>query len=524
MLCEAGLPLLIAWRSAMISRLKWIMVGVMLLAATLASAANWPQLEQRLQQWQGAKEVVLPAGVDPLEDKILAPVVEMVLEHGFAVLPSGSKSSAGLSIQVRDTSAGKRLLLQRAGDGALLAMEKLVAAEPTSAVVIRTGVEVEDQAALATSTNPASCGNPASPAVPAPPCTVKLAVTTTAQQLSVQSQSQPLTPGEVLFELDGAPLQLVSWPDASGGTDFYLLYNDCVQRAHSDGNRLELLEKFSSPVHPTRALHLDIGDLNSDGQPELAVVWAEDLRGVADGTNSLLHSWVLSATSEGLRAISQDLEGYVALSAAEGHLQKRSQYKPFTPDVFALTMEEGKLVVGETPVAQQQRLLFNQLPWPDSNRALVWNDDQRLMLVASGEDARIPGSTLLTDFGRYQGPTVSIPLRDPEYRSGFSAADRIMAKNYTLNRRMLRHADSVYTLVRARSEGMLLLGQASGADRLIEINSQGNSLAARYPFAPVEAFIVDFSIEDKEGQRAAVLLNEKADGSGKAYLRLQQAL
>jgi hypothetical protein len=494
------------------------MVGVMLLAATLASAANWPQLENRLQQWQGEKEVVLPAGVDPLEDEVLAPVLDLLLEQGFAVLPSGSTSSAGLSIEVREISSGKRLLLKRAGDGAILAMEKLAASAPASAVVISTAPQGNASSMVAA---PAI---PPAPVLPAQVSIAKVAVTSRPLQLSVQHQPQQVAAGEVLFELDGAPLQLVSWPAAGGGTDFYLLYNDFVQRVHSDGNSLQLLEKYSSPVRPTRALHLDIGDLDRDGQAELAVVWAEDIRGVADGTNSKLHGWVLSAAGEGLRAISNDLEGYVALNVGEGRLQKRLPYEAFAPDVFALTMEQGKLVVGDKPVAQQERLLFNQLQWPDNSRALVWNDEQRLMLVAQGRDSRIPGSTLLTDFGIYQGPTVSIPLQEPEYRSGFSASDRIMAKDYTLNRRMLRHADSVFTLVRARSAGMLLVGRPSGADRLVEISNAGNSLGASYPFAPVEAFIIDFSLMGNDPVQAAVLLNEKADGSGRAYLRFQQQL
>jgi len=187
-------------------------------------------------------------------------------------------------------------------------------------------------------------------------------------------------------------------------------------------------------------------------------------------------------------------------------------------------MKNGQVAVSDHAVTQQGRLLFNQLQWPDNSRALVWNDEQRLMLVAQSDDNRIPGSTLLTDFGLYQGPTVSIPLREPEYRSGFSANDRIMAKDYTLNRRMVRHGDTVFTLVRARTEGLPLVGRPSGADRLIEIVNEGNQLAARYPFAQVEAFIVDFSIADKAGHQAAVLLNEKADGRGKAYLRLQKEL
>jgi len=292
--------------------IKWIIVSAVLLVATVAGAANWPQLQNRLQNWQGDKEVILPAGVDPLEDTVLAPVMEVLLEQGFAILPDGSTSNTGLTIEVRDTRSGKRLLLKRAADGAIVAMEKLTAsAVPPAvneAVVLRTTPHV----------NGVAVATPETPAAPAQVRGTRVAISTTPTQISVQHQPQPVAQGEALFELDGAPLQLVSWPAIGGGTDFYLLYDRYVQRVHSDGSSLQLCEKFTVPVKPTRALHMDIGDLDSDGQPELAAVWAEDVRGVADGTNSLLHGWVLAAGLNGLRPVSKDLEGYVALKGDEG--------------------------------------------------------------------------------------------------------------------------------------------------------------------------------------------------------------
>jgi hypothetical protein len=115
-------------------------------------------------------------------------------------------------------------------------------------------------------------------------------------------------------------------------------------------------------------------------------------------------------------------------------------------------------------------------------------------------------------------------LENPEYRSGFSAADRILAREVFLGRRLVRQADAVYTLIRGRSEGLPLVGRAGGADRLVEIRNAGNNLRAGYPFAAVDAFIVDFALYGANDSRAVMLLNEKADGSGGSYLRFQQRL
>ncbi|MCD6527143.1 MAG: hypothetical protein J7K75_09160 [Desulfuromonas sp.] len=485
---------------------------LMLLLSSAVLAANWPQLEKRLQQWPGEKEVTLPAGVDPFDDPLYASVVDLLLEQGFAILPTAGEAKGGLVLNFRTTSRGQMLLLKRASDGALLAMEKLETVTVPQMNPLTSG-PITEPIVLRTAPRHSS----AQLIVPTP-------AMTTASVLSVQHPVQPSVAGEVLFELNGAPLQVVVWSTADEGLDLYLMYDGYVQRMHSNGQSLQLLERFTPPLSVSRALHLEIGDLNSDGQPELAAVWAEDVRGVADGTNSLLHSWVLTVSSPGIKAVSDDLGGYIDLAAGQGRLQKREEYRSFAPEVYALSMDNGSVAVSGQPIAIGTRLLFDQLEWPDSQRALVWNDEQRLMLVATSAKTRIPGSTLLTDFGQYRGPVVSIPLEEPEYRSGFSANDQVLAREVSLARRMVRRQDDVFTLVRGRSEGMALIGRAHGADRLVAISSVGNSLQASYPFAAIEAFIVDFGLYGAQVPQAAVLLNEKADGSGRSYLRLQKQL
>jgi hypothetical protein len=47
-------------------------------------------------------------------------------------------------------------------------------------------------------------------------------------------------------------------------------------------------------------------------------------------------------------------------------------------------------------------------------------------------------------------------------------------------------------------------------------------LIPEYPFAPVEAFIIDFALLSEGGRTGALLLiNEKEDAGGKAFLLFQ---
>lgn len=503
--------------------LKGLIVCALLCVATVVSAASWPQVENRLQQWRGTKEITLPQGVDPFEDQLFTPVAETALMHGYVILPDGATTNSGLVFSIRNTSRGKMLVLKRGEDGALLAMEKIGSTTLSTTTMAKTQIAATPSVAAVAPVPPI----PLAPivqsvALSTPQRSISPVITASTTTLSVQHPAPAIAQNEIVFEMDGTPIQVVVWPVVGGGVDLYVMYDDAIQQMHSDGSSLRLGQRFEAPISPVRALRLDIGDMDSDGQPELAAVWAEDIRGVSDGTNSLIHSWVLSVTNGGgLKAISDDLAGYVALTGSKAYLQKRLEFAAFAPEVYALSLAGDSVMVSEKPIRLDTRLLFNQLEWPNNNSALVWNDDDRLMLVAQNKNTRIAGSTLLTDFGRYQGPVVSIPLKDPEYRSGFSAGDRVMAREVVLGRRLIEQQGSVFTLVRGRSKGLPLVGRPSGADRLVKIDRTEHGLSADYPFAAIEAFVVDFSVYDQNGLEAIVLLNEKADGSGRSYLRMQ---
>ena len=502
------------------SGIKWLMVGALLLIATVAGAANWDKIQQRLQSWPGAKEVTLPAEVDPLDESPLSPLVNTLLEQGYALLPAASTNKSGLVIETRTTGKGEIVALKRAADGALLAMERLPATvkAPPAATSAPVTSPVAVQPAPAPATPVAVTPVPAST-----PTVVYVGKRKEMEVVSVQHPQQlQQSPGEAVFELNDTPMQMVMWPTSDGFYDLFFLYDNRIEKLHYSNGSLRPVATFATPVKPTRALHLDIGDMNSDGQPELAAVWAEDVYDVAAGTNSLLHSWILTVTDNGMTTISDDLGGYIKLDNQRAFYQKRAEFKAFANKVYPLTMHNNRVTVAAEPVnSSSAQLIFDQLVYPDGKQSLVWNKNQRLILAAANSNERIVGSTLLTDFGQYHGPYVSIPLADPGYRGGFSSTDRVLAKNVYLGRRMQMHNDTIYTIVRGRSNGMMLLGNTSGADKLVAITGNGTTLSTSFPFAAVDAFIIDFCVYGNSAPKALLLLNEKADGSGSAYLRMQ---
>lgn len=79
------------------------------------------------------------------------------------------------------------------------------------------------------------------------------------------------------------------------------------------------------------------------------------------------------------------------------------------------------------------------------------------------------------------------------------------------------------TVHSGRKAGNFFSGQAEGEDRLAFVSKQRSGLSITYPFLPVKSFILDFSvIEGKNSVEALLLINEKADGGGQAFLLRQQ--
>lgn len=485
--------------------------------SSLVFATTWPQLESRLVAWDGAKEVQLPAGVDPLEDPHFAPVVEMLLDEGFAVHTAEQKNTTdGLILKKHQGASGIRLVLSRASDGALLALEPLVSPSSSEA-------DVSGRAeAKVLSTASASR---------APAETLRIESTSQARTMKVGSASPSVVGGEVLVDMPGTPRSIATWAASKsplGDFHVFALYDARLVHFCYHSGHLEQIAEFIPSTRVSRGLRLECSDLDGDGAPELAPVWVEDIYSVDEGTESRLHSWVVEVDSDGsMVARSDDLEGYLALVEEQLYLQERGEYSAFTSEVYAVKLADGAYRRSAAPVTQAQHWVFNHARWPDNRRVLIWNDDQRLVLATrsgeSGGHGTYTAGTLLSDFGSYVGTNIYVPLEEPEYRSGFSAHDKVMARKVAVPRRMHPHGEALFTLARGRETGMPLVGKPSGRDKLVQINATQAGLQAHFPFAPVDAFILDFDLlEQQSGDLGAILLlNEKQDGSGKAYLQVQ---
>jgi hypothetical protein len=458
----------------------------------------------------------------------------MLLHKGFAVHTAEQEGAAdGLILKRHKGANGTRLVLSRARDGALLALEDLASAESNdnAADAVPEASAPHDKQGSTSSSEKKVLSTASISQSSAEP--LRIESTPRDHTLRVRSVSPSPVGSDLLIDLPGAPRSIATWAGAQAAQgDFHLfaLYDAKLTHFCYRSGHLEQIADFVPPVSVSRGLRLECHDLDEDGIPELAPVWVEDIYSVDEGTESRVHAWVVELEPDGeMRVASADLEGYLALVDEQLYVQERGEHSTFASPVYRVEFGGEAYGRSSAPVTQAQHWVFNHAPWPDHDRVLIWNDDQRLVLAtrsASGDKSASQSATgtLLADFGTYVGASIYVPLEKPEYRSGFSAQDKVMARKVHVPRRMLPLGDALYTLARGREAGLPLVGKPSGRDKLVQINVAHTGLQARFPFDPVDAFILDFDIlEHQKGHQGAfLLLNEKQDGTGRAYLQVQE--
>ncbi|MEZ4485056.1 MAG: hypothetical protein R2864_10845 [Syntrophotaleaceae bacterium] len=469
-----------------------------MLPATL-SAGDWPNIERALHDWQGPKQVLLRSSLaDPLLSPLVQDLLEELLGAGFTVVPApqGAAAETGLVLDLRIADAAEVLALRRAEDGAIIAFERH--AGVSKAVV-----------AVPVAAPPVKSAEKKQAAVPAP-----------ASAPVVSATTRPAGPLYGPLELQGQPRQLAVLDGGEiMGLELGLLQDDKLVRYRLEEFGLAAQGEFSPDLEGKRALHLDAADLDGDKIPELAVVWVEDVRGIYQGTESKPHAWLLS---KDLQPLAGEQSGYLRLYDNQAVVQRRGPYKPFKGPVMSLVSREGVWSVDEKPV-EWGGDIFASSP-VDERLALSRDDRDRLQLVGRALGKALPGGLLLQDLGKFAGPQVAVPLETPEYRSGFGKDDLVRETYHVLPPRVAQAADgSVYTISRGRSAGLPLLGKPSGQDRVVKVLRRGHQLLLEQPFAGVDAYILDFALLEKPGERPAVilLLNDKEDGSGLAHLLIQ---
>lgn len=461
---------------------------ILLLGFCLANglaAATWPALEKALESWQGAREVQLRgAADDPLASAELLPLVELFLRHNFAVstVTGPGAAGAGLAVELRRTAAAQTLVvLKRAEDGAIIALERFAAGDVTAAVT--------------------------SPAVP------PLA----RPQPPPRKALRPAAP----IPLDGAPVS-VAWLGGSyaAGGDLALLSGAGVTLYRLQGKQLQKRAVLPPPRSGLRPLALSRGDLDGDGSFELAAVWAEDLHSIYDGTDSAIWSQLFAFARQELTPLGLQ-PGYVRLFDSLGVTQLRGRYSAFSGPVKQLRCRQGQLSVDHT-LPWGKRDIFSLAPFGDGG-GLAWLKPGELALLSLETGEPLPGGTLIENFGVSQSAEIAVRLEDPEYRSGFEKEDKVMEVYTPLPARLEPDgAQSVFTVYHGRNPGTLLFGQPAGEDQLVRLSKMQGDLILEYPFPAVKSFIVDFTLlPGAGGSDALLLLNDEEDAGGRAFLVYQ---
>jgi hypothetical protein len=505
----AGMAVSAPTRKGFMRRFRKVLLC--LLAALLlpwhVTAGGWPKIEAALQAWQGPKQVLLCSSLaDPLMSPLVQELLEELLEAGFVVVAGSpdAVAEAGLVIDVRSAESMEVLALRRAADGAIIAFErncKQVAqpAEPAAATAVR-----------APGSAPAAVTPPLAAFYPAPAPVVG-------------AVSRPAAPLYGPLVLAGRPRSLALLAGGGGGgLELALLYDRQLLHCRLEEAGLVTVNKLTPSFTASRALHLDAADLDGDGTRELAVVWAEDVQGIYQGTDSQPHGMLLAAD---LQPAAPEQVGYIRLSGKQAVLQRRGPHVPFAGPVVPLTLQDGAWQLGGAELSWGGPI-FACTPL-DERSALGYDERGRLLLLERRAGRALPGGLLLDDLGSFAGPQIAVRLEHPQYRSGFSKEGIVREEYHALPPRLTVTADGVaYTVRRGRSAGLALLGKSSGQDRVVRIVRRGGQLLLEQPFAGVDAYILDFALLERPGRKPAaiLLLNDREDGEGRAHLLIQESI
>lgn len=489
------------------------LVAILLMPVT-GLAGGWPNIERSLQGWQGEKQVLLRSSLD---DPLLSPVVQGLLEDllsaGYIVLPAGAQAEAesGLMLDLRIAEGREILALRRAKDGVIIAFE-------------RRGVQILPPAETVKEAIPPQASTPAvvQPVAEASPKTLPSAAVV-AVPLATVPVAQPKPMAGPLYGplvLSGQPRRLAILADSEiKGLSLGLLYDEKLVHYRLDEFGLEPVGEFGPELGTKRALHLDAADLDADGSKEVAVLWAEDVQGIYQGTDSMPHAWLLSAN---LKPLAADLNGYLRLNGRQAVLQRRGPYTPFKGPVSSLSQKDGGWTVDGKPL-DWGGAIFASTPL-DQRLALGHDKQGRLQLVDRKQGRPLPGGLLLQDLGDFAGPQLAVSLENPQYRSGFAKEDLVREEYHSLPPRKVIAVDgSIYTVRRGRSTGLPLLGKPSGQDRIVRVVPHDNRLLLEEPFSGVDAYILDFALLERPDKQPVVvlLLNDREDGKGTAHLLIQ---
>ncbi len=482
--------------------IRCLIVLFCLLISSPAFATNvpWPKIDNALADWQGAKELLLVSTADsPLETVAVQEVLEQILLHGFAVRTASESTAgeSGLILELRENKDSNIAILRRAADTAIIAFER-----------------------HSLTTLPAV----APPAAPKAAIAAPVVQTTTPLVAAPIVVAEPRRVSNLLgpVPLPGRPHSLAFLAEtADQGLELALQSDSGVQRYHLQDNVLQPLGAYTTGSKALRALYLESGDPDGDGHTELAAVWADDLKGIYEGTDSQVTSTILESDHLGFTA-SNGPHAFVRLIGDKGLMQTRGTYTIWNGPVLPLSQKDQIWQADSEPVSWAHSNLFDITPLDDTT-ALQWTADKQLRLVALDSGLPLPGGTLLYDLGEFVGPRIAVPLETPEYRSGLSKEDMVRETWWTLPPRISVASDgTAYTIRRERSMGLPLVGKPSGQDHLVALHWNGQRLIVTDPFPAMEAFILDFALVEHQGKVKSVLLllNKKPDGSGDAYLQL----
>lgn len=467
-------------------RLPTLLIWLLSVAWLPAAYAEWTQTERSLIAWEDSKTIdfIVAGDDDGLAQESLA-LLQRLVGLGYKVTlgrhPDSPVSALEMRLTVTDGMA--TLVLNRTRDGITIGAEQRHLAETTAPVSANKSTRLASQP---------SVGN------------------------YVRDRR---------IDLDRQPLRIV-WLNQPNPDILRVALLDATGLSVYDIDNTQVLKPVAEfrPSNPSlSALYLDAGDIDADGHAEIVAVWGENNLSGFDGIDTKLHAWVFAQDKGALRVVSDDLQGYLRINNNAAYLQRRGVNQAFSGAVYKLANNNGRFDAAKTPAFLGLGNIYQQTPI-DHASAFSLDDNNRLLYLSGvgASQSAVVSEPYSDALGEIAFPVVYVKREEQEYLLGFAESDRIQEDAIPLARRVLIDGNTAYTQVRGRNTALLEF-KAEGEDQLVAIDIRSGQMSE--PFSAVGSFILDFTVRrGPDNSRVAILLlNDKADGSGRSSLRIQRS-
>lgn len=282
-------------------------------------------------------------------------------------------------------------------------------------------------------------------------------------------------------------------------------------------DNIHMIDERPSNIKDSKAIYLSVGQVDSDPNPEVAVVWGQDRDISGKGQYTKIYSQLFEISEKGLGQESERKED-VAIRFIDNELYAQ-QFELLNGGIgkpMAASLTDGNIsIIEEISSLPADQDIFSIFPVGDSEWIVVSESYLELQTLGQDSFARL-------ELGKVSSPKVAKRLMDREVISSPDYAYSVNEKYLSIPRKVVVEGGKVITFVRKRRSAFAGLSSASGSDVMVSASWDSDSSNSGFSLTPIreiESFLIDFSQVKTEGESSfLVLTNEEDDSQGASHM------